>query len=332
VKDLHRLVRTVALVALVLLGGCASVPDGTAKPQDPFERVNRATYRFNSAIDRAVLKPVATAYRDHVPQFIRTGVSNFLDNLGYPTVIVNDFLQGKFVDGFRDTGRLVLNSTLGLGGLLDPASSVGLARNDEDFGQTLGKWGVPSGPYLVIPLMGPSTLRDTPARYVDAQLSLVELLEDDVEFLDDDGVVAGLVVLNVIDTRAGLLSLDSVIGRAYDEYAFVRDSWMKRREFQVLDGNVPDTEPIEEFPMEEEDEELPPAEPSGAAAAATPPEPADTTQQGDEATSESGEGGSTTPPPDEGATGQEEPANPQLPQDNAAAEQQEPGNPQPPPD
>jgi phospholipid-binding lipoprotein MlaA len=258
VKESHYFVRTAALVVLALLGGCASVPADKAHPQDPFERVNRATYKFNSALDRAVLKPVAVAYRDHVPQFIRTGVSNFLDNLGYPSVIVNDLLQGKLVDGFKDTGRLLLNTTLGVGGLLDPASSVGLARNDEDFGQTLGKWGVPAGPYLVLPLMGPSTLRDTPARYVDAQLSIVELLEDEVKFLDEDGFVVGIVVLNVVDTRAGLLSLDSVIGRAYDEYAFVRDSWLKRREFQVRDGDVPDEEPIEEFPME--DEELPPDE------------------------------------------------------------------------
>jgi len=295
VKESHSLVRTAALVVLALLGGCASVPADKAHPQDPFERVNRATYKFNSALDRAVLKPVATAYRDHVPQFIRTGVSNFLDNLGYPTVIVNDLLQGKFVDGLKDTGRLVLNTTLGVGGLLDPASTVGLSKNDEDFGQTLGKWGVPSGPYLVLPLMGPSTLRDTPTRYVDAQLSMVELLEDEVEFLDEDGFVVGLVVLNVLDTRAGLLSLDSVLGRAYDEYAFVRDSWLKRREFQVRDGDVPDEEPIEEFPME--DEELPPDESAGAAPgsepAATPPAGEDKKPEGEEEKS----GADDQPPP-----------------------------------
>lgn len=294
-KESHSLVRTAALVVLALLGGCASVPADKAHPQDPFERVNRATYKFNSALDRAVLKPVATAYRDHVPQFIRTGVSNFLDNLGYPTVIVNDLLQGKFVDGLKDTGRLVLNTTLGVGGLLDPASTVGLSKNDEDFGQTLGKWGVPSGPYLVLPLMGPSTLRDTPTRYVDAQLSMVELLEDEVEFLDEDGFVVGLVVLNVLDTRAGLLSLDSVLGRAYDEYAFVRDSWLKRREFQVRDGDVPDEEPIEEFPME--DEELPPDESAGAAPgsepAATPPAGEDKKPEGEEEKS----GADDQPPP-----------------------------------
>lgn len=273
-KETRFLARMGALLALALLGGCASVPADRAHPQDPFQRVNRATYKFNSAIDRAVLKPVATAYRDHVPQFIRTGVSNFLDNLGYPTVIVNDFLQGKLVDGLKDTGRLVLNTTLGIGGLLDPASTIGLARNDEDFGQTLGKWGVPAGPYLVLPLMGPSTLRDTPTRYVDSQLSMMELLEDEIEVLDEDGFLAGVVVLSVLDTRAGLLNLDSVIGRAYDEYAFVRDSWLKRREFQVRDGDVPDEEPIEEFPMEDED--LPPEETSTGTAAgdATAPDPA----------------------------------------------------------
>jgi phospholipid-binding lipoprotein MlaA len=302
VKQSRYLVRTAALVLLALLGGCASVPADKANPSDPFERVNRTTYKFNSALDRAVLKPVATAYRDYVPQFIRTGVGNFLDNLGYPSVIVNDLLQGKLVDGLKDTGRLLLNTTLGLGGLLDPASTVGLAKNDEDFGQTLGKWGVPPGPYLVLPLMGPSTLRDTPTRYVDAQLSIVELLEDDVEFLDEDGFVAGVVVLNVLETRAGLLSLDSVLGRAYDEYAFVRDSWLKRREFQVRDGDVPDEEPIEEFPMEDED--LPPAEGApvaepAAEPAVTPPDAAEPREEEsrEEGSEETAEPGSAPPPP-----------------------------------
>jgi phospholipid-binding lipoprotein MlaA len=297
VKASNYFVRTAALVILAALGGCASVPADKAHPQDPFERVNRATYKFNSALDRAVLKPVATAYRDYVPQFIRTGVGNFLDNLGYPSVIVNDLLQGKFVDGLKDTGRLVLNTTLGVGGLLDPASTVGLSKNDEDFGQTLGKWGVPSGPYLVLPLMGPSTLRDTPARYVDAQLSIVELLEDEVEFLDEDGFVAGVVVLSVLDTRAGLLNLDSVLGRAYDEYAFVRDSWMKRREFQVRDGDVPDEEPIEEFPME--DEEPPPEDSTGTPADTDPASaPPDAAEPGETDTSETGTPADEQPPPD----------------------------------
>ena len=144
-----------------LLAGCATTNMGT--PGDPLERMNRATYSFNNAIDRAVLKPVATGYRDHVPELIRNGIDNVLENLAFPTTIVNDLLQLKIGDTLIDLSRFVVNTTIGLGGILDPASHVGLPRNDEDFGQTLGRWGVPSGPFLVLPFFGPSSVRDGPS-------------------------------------------------------------------------------------------------------------------------------------------------------------------------
>src|SRR5262245_20302942 len=164
---------TRALAGALLLGllaGCATTDMGT--PGDPLERMNRATHRFNDSVDRAVLKPVATGYRNHVPQVIRTGVNNFLDNLAFTTTIVNDFLQLKVKDTLIDLGRFTVNTTLGIGGILDPATHFGIPRNDEDFGQTLGRWGVPSGPYLVIPFLGPSSLRDAPSLYADAQTDL----------------------------------------------------------------------------------------------------------------------------------------------------------------
>lgn len=234
-----------SLALTLALAGCATT--GPATPGDPLERMNRGTYRFNAAIDRAVLKPVATGYRNVVPRVVRTGIGNVLSNLAFPTTIVNDLLQLKLKDAAIDLGRFAINSTLGIGGLLDPASHFGIPRNNEDFGQTLGRWGVPAGPYVVLPLLGPSTLRDAPSILVDAQTDLRVQLDLETE----ERVALG--VLTVFDRRAELLSIDPSIEAAYDPYAFVRDVWLQRREYQVRDGEVPDEPPLEEL----EDPELP---------------------------------------------------------------------------
>ena len=233
------------LVLTIALAGCATT--GPATPGDPLERMNRGTYRFNAAIDRAVLKPVATGYRNGVPRVVRTGIGNVLSNLAFPTTIINDLLQFKLKDAAIDLGRFAINSTLGIGGLLDPASHFGIPRNNEDFGQTLGRWGVPAGPYVVLPLFGPSTLRDAPSMLADAQTDLRVQLD-----LETEEKIA-LGVLTVLDRRADLLSIDPSIEAAYDPYAFVRNVWLQRREYQVRDGEVADDPPPEEF----EDPELP---------------------------------------------------------------------------
>lgn len=232
------------LALTLALTGCATT--GPATPGDPLERLNRGTYRFNAAIDRAVLKPVATGYRNGVPRVVRTGIGNVLSHLAFPTTIVNDLLQLKLKDTAIDLGRFAINSTLGLLGLLDPASHFGIPRNNEDFGQTLGRWGVPAGPYVVLPLLGPSTLRDAPSLLADSQTDLrVQLdLETEEKF--------ALGVLTVLNERAQLLAIDPSIEAAYDPYAFVRNVWLQRREYQVRDGEVPDDPPPEEF----EDPEL----------------------------------------------------------------------------
>jgi phospholipid-binding lipoprotein MlaA len=232
------------LALTMALAGCATT--GPATPGDPLERLNRGTYRFNAAIDRALLRPVATGYRNGVPRVVRTGIGNALSNLAFPTTIVNDLLQLKLKATLIDISRFAINSTLGIGGLLDPASHFGIPRNNEDFGQTLGRWGIPAGPYVVLPLFGPSTLRDAPSLLADAQTDLRVQLDLKT------GEKVALGVLTVFDRRVELLSIDPSIEAAYDPYAFVRNVWLQRREYQVRDGDVPDDPPLEEL----EDPEL----------------------------------------------------------------------------
>ena len=250
------LIRAAGFACLALLAGCATTDMGT--PGDPLERMNRGTYRFNDSIDRAVLRPVATGYRDHVPPVIRKGIDNFLTNLAFPTTIVNDLLQLKITDTLIDLGRFAVNSTLGLGGILDPASHFGIPRNDEDFGQTLGRWGVPPGPYVVLPFLGPSTVRDGPSLYVDGQTDLRVALHI------DNNVEWALATVSLINRRSELLAFDASFDAAYDRYAFIRNAWLQRREYQVRDGEVED---ITLEDLEDPAEAMPP-EP----AAAQPPE------------------------------------------------------------
>jgi phospholipid-binding lipoprotein MlaA len=221
-----------ALVALLtlLLAGCATAPSNAKKdPRDPFEGFNRASYKFTDAIDRAALKPVAKGYKAVAPQFVETGVTNFFSNLGTTTTLVNDVLQGKFLAGLNDTGRLLFNTTFGIGGLFDPASKIGFEKNDEDFGQTLGKWGMPSGPYLWIPLFGPSTIRDGIGAGVN-------VFTDPLHYVERDAIRYSLTGLETIDARARQLDLDQTLQSTYDKYGFIRNAYLQRREYQVTDG------------------------------------------------------------------------------------------------
>lgn len=222
----------------VLLLCAALLPAAQAQeknPADPFEGFNRGVQTFNDAVDDAVLKPVATAYRDVVPAFARTAVGNFFGNLGDGWSAINHLLQGKLEPALNMTLRMAVNSSFGLGGLLDVASEAGLERQSEDFGQTLGVWGVPAGPYLVLPLFGPSSIRDAAGRVVDMQPETAPRLTG------DEARRYGLLTLNVVDTRASLLRATALIDDiALDRYSFLRDAYLARRRNQVYDGNPPE--------------------------------------------------------------------------------------------
>ncbi|MFT3905329.1 MAG: VacJ family lipoprotein [Steroidobacteraceae bacterium] len=215
----------------LLFAGCAAAP-AKRDPRDPLERMNRSIYSFNMALDRAVTKPIATGYKRVTPAPIRRGISNFLDNLAYPRTIVNELLQGKVADSGRDCVRLVVNTVFGLG-FFDPAGRAGLEQHDEDFGQTLGKWGVPSGPYLMLPFLGPSTVRDGLGEFPDEYTTGRHYLPTAPERY-------GVLAVDVIDTRAQLLDNDQLIAQSYDPYAFVRNAWLQRRAYLVNDGTTPD--------------------------------------------------------------------------------------------
>ena len=210
------------LLGAALLSGCATGPN--ANPADPLEPYNRSMNSFNENVDKAVLKPVATAYRDVTPQPLRTGVTNFFANLGDAWSFVNNILQAKPEGALHSFWRVVINSTMGLGGVLDVASEAGIDRHKQDFGLTLGHWGVPTGPYLVLPLLGPSTVRDTAALPVDFYVG------DLVDQVDDMGVRNSLYGLRIINTRANLLGTTSVIETAaLDRYSFTRDAYLQLR-------------------------------------------------------------------------------------------------------
>lgn len=220
----------ILLAAVGMAAGCAHSP--TYDPQDPLEPVNRGIYKFNDTADTYVLRPVAKGYVAVTPTFVRTGVTNFFSNLAYPLTIVNQFLQGKPADGFSDVGRFLVNSTLGLGGLFDPATPLGLEKHDEDFGQTFGKWGVGNGWYLMLPFLGPSTNRDLSGRIVAIPFNPTYAFEE-------SEVLIGLSVLDIVNTRAMLLNADRLVRNQYDPYVFIRDAYLQRRRAQVYDGSPP---------------------------------------------------------------------------------------------
>jgi len=223
--------RIAALVLVgFLLGGCAS----SGNPRDPFEPVNRVVYSINDSLDRAIAKPVAEGYRAVVPELARSGVTNFFSNLEDVWIMLNNLLQGKVESALDDMARVLVNSTVGLFGVVDVASDLGISKHNEDFGQTLGRWGVGSGPYVVLPFLGSSTLRDALGR------GLVDMQGDIVRQLDRVPTRNSLLVTRLINTRANLLDASRIVEEAaLDKYSFTRDAYLQRRENLIYDGNPP---------------------------------------------------------------------------------------------
>ncbi len=254
-RTLRPFVASLAIVAATLaLGGCASVPN--RHPGDPFEPFNRGVSQFNEGLDAALLKPVATAYKDHVPPLIRTGVSNFFGNLGDMWSFVNSALQGKVQEAADNFARVQVNTVWGVFGIFDVASDLNIDRHREDFGQTLGVWGVPAGPYVVLPIFGPSTLRDTVALPVDRKADLLAgISPSDVRYT--------AYTVRVVNARANLLRVSDVLDQAaLDKYAFTRDAHLQRRRAEIYEP---------EDPRREVPPPLPPgANPSGTTPAGQP--------------------------------------------------------------
>lgn len=221
-----RLGRLTLCASLALLAVVAQ-----AAEEDPWEGFNRAIFRFNDTLDTYALKPVAKGYQAVTPEFIEDGVHNVFGNIGDVGNLANNLLQGKLHNAGVDGGRLIFNTTFGLLGFFDVAQKMGLQRNDEDFGQTLGAWGVDSGPYLVLPLLGPSTVRDAGGRIPDSFLDIYP-------YIDHVPTRNLTRAVDVVDTRASLLSAEKLIGG--DKYLFIRNAYLQNREFRVKDGAVED--------------------------------------------------------------------------------------------
>jgi phospholipid-binding lipoprotein MlaA len=251
---------------LLVLGGCATGPH--ANPRDPFEPLNRKVMQFNEGVDAIALKPAATMYKDYVPPLVRTGVNNFFSNMGDAWSFVNSALQFKFHNAAENILRFNINTFFGFAGILDIASELNIERHREDFGQTLGRWGIPAGPYLVLPLLGPSTVRDAAALPVDRQADPLHLVEPwDSRY--------SLYLLRAVDLRSNLLRAGAVLEEAaLDKYSFTRDAHLQRRRAQIFEGRTSESagqEPQEDgqpangpgwIPKETDDAAPPPAQES----------------------------------------------------------------------
>jgi len=231
---------TLLCCTLLLPGIGMAEEEDDRRNLDPLEPVNRVIFTFNDTADRYVIRPVAKGYNVVVPKPVRTGIGNFFNNWTYPITIVNSFLQGKFKQGASDTGRFLVNSTIGLLGIFDPATKMNLPEHDEDFGQTFARWGVPQGPYIVIPILGPATFRSGVGLLADTQVNPVTQL-------NDSSIRAKLVIAWFIESRAALIGPDEALRDAFDPYLFMRDAYLQNRDYLINDKSENDGTFEEEF-------------------------------------------------------------------------------------
>lgn len=259
-----------AALALAALGGCATRPH--PNPTDPWEPFNRRMSEFNEGVDAIVLKPVATVYKEHVPPVLRTGVANFFGNIGDAWSFVNSALQGKVQEAADNFARVQINTTWGIFGIFDIASEFNIERHKEDFGQTLGRWGVGAGPYIVLPFLGPSTLRDTVA------LMAVDRKLDAVRHVEHAAPRNFLYSLRGVHQRSTLLRASSVLDEAaLDKYSFVRDAYLQRRRAEIYEPDDPRREtppPLYDAPRDDIPAAAPATTDTPAPAGQPAPEPA----------------------------------------------------------
>jgi phospholipid-binding lipoprotein MlaA len=220
---------------------CSCIPPDARTESDPWEPLNRSLFNVNVAIDNVSTKPLAKGYRKIVPGPIRKGVSNFFNNLVAPRSAINNFLQGKPERGFSEMGRFVINSVIGIGGIVDIATASGIEEHREDFGQTAAVWGIPDGPYVMLPTLGPRTLRD-------AILTPLDIVVDPLYQYDDSAVRDKLYVLRLIDLRYQLFTAEKFLEDSKDRYVTTRESYLQNREYEVFDGDPPmDDDFFDEF-------------------------------------------------------------------------------------
>lgn len=226
--------RLLILCAALALSACAGnkATEGSRSPADPWEPLNRPISSFNTGVDTVIFKPIAKGYEFVFPRVLRTGVGNFSRNLRTPLIAINNLLQGKGRAAASDTGRFLLNSTAGLLGILDPATAAGLEVHNEDFGQTLAVWGMPAGPYVQVPFLGPNTLRD-------ALMIPFNIAADPLIWYDNSSARDKLYFLRLIDVRQRLFAAEALIKKSPDRYVTIRESFLQRREFLIYDGDPP---------------------------------------------------------------------------------------------
>ena len=239
------MMRATLLIIVMCLSACASTGE-VDREVDPYEKFNRSMFAVNRFGDKIVYKPFGKAYKAVIPSFARKGVNNFFDNLTTPRSALNNFLQGKPARGFNEIGRFLFNSTLGIGGLFDVAAKGGMDRYDEDFSQTLAVWGVPDGPYLVVPIWGPRTVLSTASIPVD-------FVTDLQRYIPDTGTRDRLYFLRLIDTRSRLLTTEEILNKSKDPYIAYREAYLQNREFNIYDGDPPVDDDFYYFEDEEDE-------------------------------------------------------------------------------
>ena len=219
------------IFVLILLSGCSYQNELINDPIDPLENSNRSIYTFNENLDEAILEPAADGYDYITPNFLQKGFNNFFDNINYPVTIINQVLQGNIEESLQDTLRFTINSSIGILGLFDPASRMGLTEHDEDFGQTLAVWGVKEGPYLMLPFFGPKTLRSLTG-------DLADVLFNPLLNIDDTNLKIKTNLISILQDRSDLSTLEEELDNSFDPYQYIKDSYIQNRKYKIYNGNI----------------------------------------------------------------------------------------------